>query len=156
MAKYRPLPDSLTIMPSKIEGLGLFTLSDISKGENLGLSHIVDLETGEIVRTPLGGFINHSDTPNAELISCAYTRDIECGVLELKALRDIGVGEEICTYYTLYNPPSKLKDIQVHGIDIISGTESASLPTCARVLSRKAERSCFVMPATFDIRSPSI
>ena len=34
---YKPLPDYLTIQPSKINGLGLFTLVDIGKGVNLGI-----------------------------------------------------------------------------------------------------------------------
>ena len=121
---YKPLPEGLTIKRSSVHGLGLFTEKDIKKGEVLGTTHVTHTEYfTEHLRTPLGGFINHSDTPNAELISCANTRNIECGVLELRTLRNIKAGEEICTYYTLYEPPSKLKDIQVHGIDIISGTE---------------------------------
>lgn len=57
---YKPLPDYLTVQPSKIDGLGLFTLVDIDKGVNLGVTHIqVDLDqyphVDEIVRTPLGG-----------------------------------------------------------------------------------------------------
>ena len=40
MKKYRPLPEGLTIQPSKIEGLGLFTLKDIQSGLNLGISHV--------------------------------------------------------------------------------------------------------------------
>ena len=123
---YKPLPEGLTIKRSSVHGLGLFTERVIKEGEVLGTTHVTHNEYWkEYIRTPLGGFINHSDSPNAELINCAHTRDIECGVLQLKALRDIEAGEEICTYYTLYDPPSKLKDIQVHGIDIISGTESA-------------------------------
>ena len=42
--------------------MGLFAKSKILKDKSLGLSHInID---GEIIRTPLGGFYNHSETPN--------------------------------------------------------------------------------------------
>ena len=82
---YKPLPSYLTIKPSKIDGLGLFTLVDIDKGVNLGVTHIqVDLDqyphVDEIVRTPLGGFINHSDTPNLKKYKTVdyflYTRSL--------------------------------------------------------------------------------
>ena len=46
-------------MPSKIEGLGLFTLVEIDKGVNLGITHVRDATTFQLYRTPLGGFINH-------------------------------------------------------------------------------------------------
>ena len=68
MTSYRPLPDFLTIKPSKIEGLGLFSLSDIDKDINLGNTHVIDMETGEIIRTPLGGFVNYSEKPNCQIV----------------------------------------------------------------------------------------
>ena len=59
---YRPLPDSLSIKQSGINGVGLFAQEDLAQGTNLGMSH---LELGKlIIRTPLGGFVNHSNTPN--------------------------------------------------------------------------------------------
>ena len=51
-------------MNSPIAGQGIFTMSEIPSGTELGMSHIVVDE--EIYRTPLGGFINHSDNPNCE------------------------------------------------------------------------------------------
>jgi hypothetical protein len=69
---YKPLPESLTIKQSDINGLGLFTKEDIDQGTNLGMSH---LELGQkIIRTPLGGFINHSNTPNCAKIKLLMTR----------------------------------------------------------------------------------
>ena len=59
---YKPLPESLTIKQSKVNGLGLFAKEVIAQGTNLGITHIKIEE--EILRTPLGGFINHSNTPN--------------------------------------------------------------------------------------------
>ena len=59
---YKPLPDSLTIKPSGIDGLGLFAREGIAQGTNLGMSHLKF--NGTILRTPLGGFVNHSNTAN--------------------------------------------------------------------------------------------
>ena len=62
---YKPLPKELTVKQSSINGLGLFVMTDLDKGHEFGISHIKDdrFENGYI-RTPLGGFINHSATPN--------------------------------------------------------------------------------------------
>ena len=67
---YKPLPEELEIRNSGIEGKGLFAKVIIGHGTNLGLTHVLnaDFEDGRI-RTPLGGFINHSDNPNCELIA---------------------------------------------------------------------------------------
>ncbi len=62
---YRPLPDQLTIKNSKIEGLGLFSKVKIKKNSFIGVTHLRDeLFEGKYIRTPLGGFYNHSDNPN--------------------------------------------------------------------------------------------
>ena len=58
---YKALPDALHIGDSQVAGQGIFATEDIPYDTELGLSHIL-LE--EIIRTPLGGFINHSDDPN--------------------------------------------------------------------------------------------
>ena len=66
--KYKPLPDNLTIRRSKIEGLGVFATRNIEKNTNLGLMRITidHTESKEVIRTPLGGFINHSNKPNCK------------------------------------------------------------------------------------------
>jgi len=92
---YRPLPDSLTIMPSKIEGLGLFTKASIDKGVNLGITHVTDPMTMQLFRTPLGGFINHSDTPNAKIVEIQRFR-------YLYTLQDLDPLQEITVTYTMY------------------------------------------------------
>lgn len=93
---YRPLPDSLTIMPSKIEGLGLFALKKIHKDISLGKTHIFNKgRENEPIRTPLGGFINHSDTPNCRLL------EID-NINYLIANRDIEPLEEITLKYKMY------------------------------------------------------
>ena len=95
---YKPLPNYLTIKNSEIEGLGLFTTDDIDNKHVLGVTHIYDVRfQNSFIRTPLGGFFNHSETPNCEVI-----RDGE--FLKLKAIRDIKMGEEITARYTLYDP----------------------------------------------------
>ena len=61
---YRPLPDGLTIKNSPIEGLGLFTSVDIKKNTFIGVTHIRDEQfENKYIRTPLGGFYNHSNEP---------------------------------------------------------------------------------------------
>ena len=96
---YRPLPDSLTIMPSKIEGLGLFALKKIPASKSLGMTHYyLPGEPNDQIRTPLGGFINHSDTPNCEIVhSKMFPQKL------LLTLRDIEPLEELTVTYTMYS-----------------------------------------------------
>ena len=92
---YRPLPDSLTIKQSSIEGLGLFATQTIPKNIDLGMIHF---SYGELlIRTPLGGFINHSKKPNCKKL------DLE-DEWHLKTTKEIKAGEELTLKYTLYNP----------------------------------------------------
>ena len=61
---YRPLPDGLTIKNSPIEGLGLFSTVAIKKNTFIGITHIRDEQfDNKYIRTPLGGFYNHSNNP---------------------------------------------------------------------------------------------
>jgi len=95
---YKPLPKSLTIKRSKVEGLGLFSTRPIAKGKVLGITHVKDnLFQHGVIRTPLGGFINHSNFPNCELIKGNK-------VFLLRTLVEIITGEEITLKYELYNP----------------------------------------------------
>ena len=92
---YKPLPDSLTIKKSNIQGLGLFAVKTIAKNTDLGMIHF---SYGELlIRTPLGGFINHSLKPNCKKIDL----DQEW---HLKTLIDIKKDEELTLKYTIYNP----------------------------------------------------
>jgi len=62
---YKPLPKELTIKNSPIEGLGIFATEDIKKNTFLGITHIRDEQfENKYIRTPLGGFYNHSNDPN--------------------------------------------------------------------------------------------
>lgn len=105
MKTYRPLPPNLTIKNSTIEGLGLFATDDIPKNTILGISHVKhsNFEDG-FIRTPLGGFINHSYNPNVETIGSGKSRDIDFGTLVIRTLKNIESFEEITLKYTLYKP----------------------------------------------------
>ena len=62
---YRPLPNGLTIKNSPIEGLGLFSTIDIKINSFIGVTHIRDEQfENKYIRTPVGGFYNHSNEPN--------------------------------------------------------------------------------------------
>jgi SET domain-containing protein len=95
---YKPLPFYVTIKPSEVEGLGLFATEDIDKNHNIGITHVQDprFEHGYL-RTPLGGFFNHSETPNCKVV---YHEKF----IYLVTLRDIKAGEELTAKYTFYNP----------------------------------------------------
>lgn len=95
---YKPLPDCLTIKESEIEGLGLFAKEDISKDYVLGMSHFTK-KGDSMHRKPLGGFYNHSDTPNCKKIETVVT---DVTFYYLVTLRDIKAGEEITCKYTFY------------------------------------------------------
>ena len=91
--KYRPLPESLTIGKSNIEGYGVFATKKIDKWTDQGIGW---LNVGrELYRTPLGGFINHSDKPNIQKIEVD-------GKYYVQTLKDIKKGEELTLKYTLY------------------------------------------------------
>lgn len=92
---YRPLPKCVTIAPSNIEGLGLHATERIPKGMCLGISHYQLLKL--IIRTPLGGFVNHSDLPNVEFRKGFFR-------WKLYTLKCIEPGEELLATYQLYNP----------------------------------------------------
>ena len=94
---YRPLPNGLTIKRSDIHNLGLFTLIGQDEGVNVGVTHILDRQTGEVIRTPLGGFINHSEEPNSVLVHVGPKSYLIFN-------RPIQAGEEITLKYTMYNP----------------------------------------------------
>ena len=91
---YKPLPDNLELRPSEIHGYGVFALEDIPAGKVLGLSHI---QSPELIRTPLGGYINHSMNPNC-------IRILEGNRWYLQSIQDIEEGEEITLMYKGYKP----------------------------------------------------
>ena len=92
---YKPLPDGLYVSNSDIAGQGLFTNRKLEVGTELGLSHkMID---DNLIRSPLGGFINHSEEPNVQKYQIGNDYFI-------KVIKDINVGEEITLKYNWYNP----------------------------------------------------
>ena len=97
---YKPLPDYLAIGPSAIHGAGIIANEDIPAEIEMGISHVYDPNfQHNYIRTPLGGFINHSDTPNCELID----RDDDYHYKTIKTTKKIEAGEEITLKYSLYD-----------------------------------------------------
>ena len=103
---YKPLPESLTIKTSNVDRLGLFAKEGIAQGTNLGMSHVV-IGSG-IIRTPMGGFINHSNDANTVKVELRIDeKDDELLKIATKkwnlvTLRDIKEGEELTVRYTFY------------------------------------------------------
>ena len=103
---YKPLPESVTIKASGIHDLGLFADQDIKQGTNLGMTHLKIGDT--IFRTPLGGFINHSNTPNCIKVELRMTNeDLKGNQYHYKKWnlitgQNIKKGEEITLRYTFY------------------------------------------------------
>lgn len=95
---YKPLPDEVTLKKSKIQGVGLFSTCAISDGTNLGITHIKDdMFENNHARTPLGGFINHSEDPNVETVYIGK-------YLYLITIKDIMPDEELTLKYKWYKP----------------------------------------------------
>ena len=93
--KYKPLPFYLTIKKSEIHGLGLYSLTEIPKDTTIGMTHI-QIEN-DLIRTPLGGFINHSEKPNCE-------RKEHNNRWFLKTIKNIDKDEELTLEYSMYKP----------------------------------------------------
>ena len=113
---YNPLPSGLTVADSRISGQGLFATRKLVAGTNLGMSHV---ELGKLIlRTPMGGFINHSDNPNCVKVKSLLTRqewnhrtdlpnnkyDLNFIKWNLMVTEDIDEGEELTLKYTMYDP----------------------------------------------------
>ena len=90
---YQALPDGLFIQNSSVAGQGVFTKVKLMSGMELGMSHL--LIDDEIYRSPIGGFINHSDNPNCEkyLVGNKYY---------IRTIKDINPIEELVLKYTFY------------------------------------------------------
>ena len=124
---YKPLSYDLFIEESLIDGQGLFASNDIPKGTDLGISHIKiekdKMSAVELIRTPLGGFINHQpivrelvriDKDNAtdEMVEVSGPNCIKVQArpdgakieYNLHTRRDIKAGEELTLEYTFYKP----------------------------------------------------
>ena len=106
--EWKPLPEFLTISESQIDGLGLFTLKDLDKGVDLGISHIYNKKFQDgYIRLSLGAFINHHEMPNCK----AVVSKIDSELGNLKHIRIITInkikkGEELTIKYII----NKLKN----------------------------------------------
>ena len=96
------VPDTnvvLIIKPSDIHGKGIFAGEHVSKGTELGISHVRRGGDNWDI-PPLGKYHNHSDQPNCVSVADAplegekYSR-------KMVASRDIPAGEEVTVDYKL-------------------------------------------------------
>ena len=93
VTQYQALPNGLFIMNSPIAGQGLFTKEKIPSGTELGMSHL--LIDDQIYRSPLGGFINHSEKPNVK-------KHLRGNKYIITTIRDIEPMEELFLKYRFY------------------------------------------------------
>jgi len=122
MSMYRPLPDYLRIDDSDIEGRGLFTSKALPGGVYLGITHIIDDRFPDnLIRTPLGGFINHSESPNCEIEITGDLHTQGGGRYHLRTKFDITANSELTVCYTLTNPKFKLKPTKENTESTVSG-----------------------------------
>ncbi len=125
---YRPLPDELTIKDSKIEGLGLFATVKIKKNSFIGLTHIRDeMFEGKYIRTPLGGFYNHSKDSNIIKMVSDVIPKFKLGDLididkKIEPLKD-GKNNRENLYYNLSEKPEAKYMFVVSTRDIEPGEE---------------------------------
>lgn len=103
LKQYNPLPSGLTVTDSGIAGQGLFTTRRLVMGTLLGISHYRINE--EYIRTPLGGFINHSDEPNCQRNQIRIRPGFD--KWSLTVMDDIEEGDELTLKYKLYDPEKK-------------------------------------------------
>jgi len=100
LKQYHPLPSGLMIADSRISGQGLFTTRRFVTGTELGISHYrID---NQMIRTPLGGFINHAEEPNCERSQIRIRPGFD--KWNLVIVEDIEEGEELTLKYKLYVP----------------------------------------------------
>ena len=90
---YKALIDILNIKNSSVAGQGLYAKVNIPKDTILGVSHVI--MDDEIHRTPLGGFINHSDKPNC-------IKFLDGNKYYIKTIKDIGSDSELFLKYSFY------------------------------------------------------
>ena len=100
---YQALKPFLEIKDSPVAGQGVFAKEDIPADTKLGNSHMRFMPKQEdnlnIIRTPLGGFMNHSDDPNCVKWGNKYD-GFEAWFI--KTIKPIKKGEELFLKYTFY------------------------------------------------------
>ena len=97
---YKPLPNGITIKESALQGLGLFATQNFNKNVVFGIVHIKNknFPHGHI-RTALGAFYNHSETPNCKSLQGFWH---QLPVVYLMSIKDIKADDELTAKYTLY------------------------------------------------------
>ena len=100
LKQYNPLPSGIVVADSGIAGQGLFTTRRLVAGTELGASHYrID---DQMIRTPLGGFLNHADEPNCQRSQIRIRPSFD--KWNVIVLEDIEEGEELTLKYRLYDP----------------------------------------------------
>ena len=128
---YRPLPDGLTIKNSPIEGLGLFSTIDIKKNSFIGITHVRDEQfENKYIRTPIGGFYNHSNDPTViRMVSDVLPKlkfgDFVDTDINTKKLKD-GKNDRENMYYNLHEKSDAKYMFMVAIKDIKAGEELAA------------------------------
>ena len=108
MGNYKPLPKTVAVKESPIHGYGLFAIDNILYGTSLGVSHVFAVGfKNNYIRTPLGGFINHSDTPNCYKVESHEDSALTYYILQ--TTKDIKKGEELTVTYTIYTVKKSFK-----------------------------------------------
>ena len=108
METYKPLPKEVAVRVSPIHGYGLFAIDNILYGTSLGISHVFAVGFKDnYIRTPLGGFINHSDTPNCHKVQSHEDSALTYYILQ--TITDIKKGEELTVAYTIYTVKKSFK-----------------------------------------------
>ena len=104
---YKPLPESLQISCSPIQGMGIFAKGKIERGTNLGMTHFK--LSDKLIRTPLGGFLNHSEEPNCEKAKLRFSEDgCHYTFWNLIVIKDIKPKEELTIKYEWYKPVERV------------------------------------------------
>jgi len=101
--EWRPLPDSITIRESKIEGLGVFATKDLPSETDLGISHVYDNRFPDnYIRLPLGAFINHHEMPNCKaIVSESHESLSKIKHIRIITDKDVLSGEELTLNYII-------------------------------------------------------
>ena len=105
---YKAVPPCIEIRNTEESGHGLYATIDIPAGSYLGITHVAltveqeDLVRRNYVRTPIGGLINHSETPNCVLLKHPQPeRPGQLGLLtHMWAILPIKNGTELTCFYT--------------------------------------------------------
>jgi len=109
---YRPLPFIVELKKSTVHGQGIFAISKLAKGITVGRTHVeiyIDSKFEDIIRTPLGGFVNHSDKPNCRRIVVNSSLNAGTKIKQhyLETIKNIKKGEELTLKYTWYRVNKK-------------------------------------------------